>query len=280
MPIEIPFHKATGAGNDFVLIDNMTGWLHTEKSALARVLCDRHFGIGADGLVVLEPAKRADFTMLYYNADGSFGGMCGNGGRCAALFAHKAGYSASSFSFRALAHTYRGTVTGDNVSIHMKNVSRIRGPRRIDLGSLGEWEYYKIDTGAPHIVCFCRNLSAIPVATIGRLLREHVAFAPVGTNVNFASLCRGHSVAMRTYERGVEAETLACGTGAIATALAAHQVFGVKSVVGVKTRSKQLLCVEFNQSGSYYSKIILSGEARILLDGRCLYAARSRKIYV
>jgi diaminopimelate epimerase len=271
MAILIPFFKASGAGNDFVLIDNMSRWLPGEKSTLARAICDRNFGVGGDGLLVIEPARSADFTMLYFNADGSFGGMCGNGGRCAAMFAFKAGYTKARFSFRALHHTYRGEARGGNVRLEMKDVSRVRGPVSVHLGPSGEWACHYVDSGSPHVVSFCADIQGISVHTIGKMLRGHKAFGAKGVNVNFVRLGSRGTLEMRTYERGVEAETLACGTGAIACALAADQVFGLESPVRVKTRSGRVLNVGFRKDGATYRQITLEGEARIIFNGNILY---------
>ena len=262
----IAFTKASGAGNDFVIIDNMNGACPADKSALAVSLCSRYFGIGADGLLVIEPSNRADFRMLYYNSDGSFGGMCGNGGRCAARYAVLKGIASPSLKFEALGYIYRADVQGSAVRLSMKDPSDLHRNVPVDFDTehfLGN----RINTGAPHVVIFDEQLDERDVVLTGRAIRRHHQFLPDGTNVNFVKLLGGDRIAVRTYERGVEAETLACGTGSIAGAVISSLQFGLRSPVHVRTRGGEDLHVEFTITGETARDIILVGSAHMLFSG-------------
>jgi diaminopimelate epimerase len=276
--VSIQFVKMSGAGNDFVLIDNMGDQLQFDAPALARSLCDRHFGIGADGMILLVPSARSDFQMQYYNADGSFGGMCGNGGRCAAVLAQKLGYTSEAFNFEAVRHVYRGHINGSIVQMLMRQPRDIRAQVFIP-----EWEHLLgrgcfVDTGAPHAVFFVEDVAGIDVPSIGRVIREDAAFAPSGANVNFVQVLAADRIRMRTYERGVEAETLACGTGAIASALMACRIKKVKPPIAVETRSGRRLGVDFRVSNLTYTDITLEGEASIVFSGKVLVDDNSSEI--
>jgi len=273
---EIRFVKASGAGNDFVLIDNTSGSLAADQPFLASVLCRRHTGIGADGLIVLENSRKADFAMKYYNADGSYGGMCGNGGRCAALFAAENGLARSRLSFEALDFVYRAEVTGGSVKLAMKNPGPIT-TRKLHIRS-DDFDLTCVDTGSPHAVVFEEDLERADVAGIGKEIREHESFKPHGTNVNFVQKGVSAEIPYRTYERGVEAETLACGTGAVAIAIASHFCHATSSPVMLRTRSNENLTVSFQTDGASYTDVILEGPAIILFEGRFLYESISGRI--
>jgi len=272
MTIRLPFTKASGAGNDFVLLNAMKGPLPVDYAVLARAVCDRHFGVGGDGLLVLEPAPRADFLMRYYNADGSYGGMCGNGGRCAARYAFLERIAGSHMRFEALDYVYEADVAASGiVRLSMKDPSGFRPGISLFTGKGGAEEGTFIDTGAPHVVIFSGNIDALDVETLGRAIRSDSAFAPAGTNVNFATPPDGSRVRIRTYERGVEAETLACGTGSVASALVSAARFGLRSPVSVRVRSGEELLVHFTGTASAWHDITLEGSAHILFQGTLLY---------
>ncbi len=275
--MEISFTKITGAGNDFVVIDNMDGGLTADRNRLARALCDRHFGIGADGILLLEKSVSADFTMLYYNADGSFGGMCGNGGRCAALFAHARGIAGATMRFEALGHIYRAEILGSGVRLWMKDP--VVPHKSVPVDVCGRpWLCHVVDTGSPHVVVFTNDLSGVPVAEVGRALREHASFAPAGTNVNFVQATGSGDIAMRTYERGVEAETLACGTGSVASSIIACLEHGMKPPIRVRAFSGDTLTVNFKFSNDKITDVVLEGPAVSLFSGKTLYDEASGKI--
>ncbi len=273
---EIHFVKASGAGNDFILIDNTSRSLQADQPSLAAVLCRRHTGIGADGMIVIEKSTKADFAMKYYNADGSYGGMCGNGGRCAAMFALQRGLAHSTLSFEALNFVYRAEVEEGSVKLVMKNPGPITTQKlRIRSSDLN---ITCVDTGSPHVVIFEEDLEKSDVSGIGHEIREHGSFKPNGTNVNFATKGMSAEIPYRTYERGVEAETLACGTGAVAVAIASHFCYGSDSPVTLRTKSNELLIVSFRNVGESYTDVTLEGPAIMLFDGKVLYEASSARI--
>jgi len=273
----LQFLKCSGAGNDFVVIDNMDASIRSPQADLARALCSRPFGIGADGLLVLERSDRADFGMKYYNADGSYGGMCGNGGRCIAMVAHKKGYGGTSLHFDALDHVYEAEIFSDSVRLHMKNPLGLRLGCDIRVAG-GTQAYTYVDTGSPHVVVFENNLASTEVVKRGKELRFHDRFKPAGTNVDFVQVQSASSIEVRTYERGVENETLACGTGSVAAAVVAALVKKCRPPIEVHVRSGESLRVDFNLNNPGISEATLQGSAHILFEGCALYDSDSRKI--
>jgi diaminopimelate epimerase len=270
MTLPIDFTKATGAGNDFVIVDDMRGDLRVDLPALARAVCDRHFGIGGDGLLVLEKSDRAEFAMRYYNADGSWGGMCGNGGRCIARFAFAHKIAGRRQHFEALGHVYEAEVDAGAVRLHMKDPVEYRADIGIAVGN-GRARAFFVNTGAPHAVILVDDPAMVDVVRDGHAIRWSPDFAPEGTNVNFVWRDSAGNVLLRTYERGVEAETLACGTGSIATALVASEAFGLPSPVSVHVRSGETLRVHFAGKHGAWSNVVLEGSARLVFSGRVLY---------
>ena len=270
MTVPISFTKASGAGNDFVLVNNFNGDLRVDYPALARAVCDRHFGVGGDGLLVVEKSALADFAMQYFNADGSWGGMCGNGGRCVARFAHQAGIAGPRQRFEALGHVYDAEISGDTVTLHMKDPVSYRTPLALTApGSISDACF--LDTGAPHVVLFVADPGAVDVGQVGRGIRNRAEFQPDGTNVNFVRQAAPSAIELRTYERGVEAETLACGTGSVAAALAASAAFGLTSPVTVRVRSGETLTVHFRGSPGSWRDVRLEGSAHLLFTGTLLF---------
>lgn len=272
--MQIPFTKMSGAGNDFVVVDNRRGIVR-DAATFARTVCDRRWAVGADGLLLVEPSRKVSYRMMYFNADGSYGGMCGNGGRCIALFAAARGIAPSSHSFEALDHVY-AVAAGDpaRVRLSLKNPSRFR--RDISLTVAGKNVRADfVDTGSPHAVVFASAfvrhadaLDRLDVERLGRAVRRHRAFAPEGVNVNFVQLEDKGIVRMRTYERGVEGETLACGTGAVASALVAYLRGKASSPVTIQARSGKFLTVEFKEtSPGEFSDVALIGPAQTTFEG-------------
>jgi diaminopimelate epimerase len=270
MNVPISFTKASGAGNDFVLLNNITGDTGVNFARFAVAVCNRHFGVGGDGLLVLGKSNRADFTMLYYNADGSSGGMCGNGGRCIARFALMEGVAGKIQRFEALDHIYDAEVGERSVRLHMKDPVDLR---RGLVFSPGEKQMRGafIDTGAPHAVIFEDDLEGLDVMKFGSAIRRDPRFSPAGTNVNFIRIRDGSTVELRTYERGVESETLACGTGSVASALIASDLHALTSPVTVAVLSGERLRVHFRKTGAGWTDVFLEGSAHILFTGRLLY---------
>lgn len=221
----IHFQKWQGAGNDFIIINNLTKPFITLKPEQIRLLCDRHFGIGADGLMLVGPSEEFDFEMLYFNSDGNTAEMCGNGGRCIAAMTSKSGLFSNKTTFLTTDGPHEAIVVREDwIRLHMVDVDQIK------LVSIPAFQPSVTDkacflnTGVPHLVVFVEDLESIDIETAGRILRYHEQFAPAGTNVNFCKVT-GQVLHVRTYERGVEGETLACGTGNVASALAAEWTF-------------------------------------------------------
>ena len=210
--MNIQFHKYQGAGNDFIIIDNRTLFFDYFNHKLIQSLCDRKLGIGADGLILLQEVTNYDFEMVYYNADGHLGSMCGNGGRCVVDFAKQLNIFEKECHFLACDGPHLATWTCSDISLRMQNVEVIENG--ID--------YFFLDTGSPHYVKFVKDIESINVFEEGQKIRCNERFKNDGTNVNFVQI-KDQKLYIRTYERGVEDETLACGTGVVASVLSAHE---------------------------------------------------------
>jgi diaminopimelate epimerase len=264
--MQLSFTKMNGAGNDFVMIDNRDGALALDATRVA-LLCDRHRGVGADGVLAVEPAQEgADFRMRYYNADGGEAEMCGNGARCFARFAQRLGSSNSEMSFETLAGVVKASFFGSLVRITMTDPHSHRPP--MDLEINGKMlNVHFLNTGVPHAVVFADDINAIDVARDGAALRYHSVFAPKGTNANFVQVHTPNSIALRTYERGVEGETLACGTGVCAAALLYSLRAGSSSPIQVKVLGGDTLEVGFERSASGFRHVTLTGPADFVFDG-------------
>ena len=267
--MKIEFEKMSGAGNDFIVIDNRDKKIRNRVSA-AKKLCDRHWGIGADGLLLIEKSKSVAYRMMYFNADGSYGGMCGNGGRCIALFAYKHGIAKKKHSFDALNHIYLAEIKSNSVvQLQMKDPIGMSLSKVLNLHG-GSLTYHAINTGSPHIIVDCSNekdLSTVDVHGLGHELRYHSAFQPEGTNVNFIKNIGLNKAALRTYERGVEGETLACGTGSVASAIIASRIWKFKSPITIVPTSGVALSVSFNTNQDKTSNVLLTGPAKTIFTG-------------
>jgi diaminopimelate epimerase len=272
----VQFVKVSGAGNDFVLIDNLDGHLGIAWVEFSRAVCDRHRGVGADGLIVLQPTHLAAFEMMYFNADGSAGAMCGNGGR-AAVYYFGLRYSArNSVEFTFGNDRYHAEVKRENVCLSMKNPSIIDANLRLEIAGR-ELRGYVVDSGAPHVVFPAEQVVRTPeqfdemdIVSLCRSIRYHGRFAPYGKNVDLI-IMRNNEVIMRTYERGVEAETLACGTGAVACAIVANASSGLCSPVHVHTRGGETVTVRFEITYRGYEHVVLEGAANIHFSGTLLF---------
>lgn len=219
---DISFQKWQGAGNDFIIIDNRNGALSDLSKQEINWLCDRHFGIGADGLMLVSPDNSTDFSMEYYNSDGLPAEMCGNGGRCIVAMAHELGLFDGQTRFTAPDGEHEATLLENGwIRLKMKEVKKID---KIDLTEYPDQTFVFLNTGVPHLVSFVSSINDLDVQGLGSTLRHHQRFSPAGTNVNFVEMI-GDTLKVRTYERGVEAETLACGTGNVASAIAAEFLF-------------------------------------------------------
>ncbi|WP_093288578.1 diaminopimelate epimerase [Verrucomicrobium sp. GAS474] len=270
--MKLSFTKMTGAGNDFVMLDNRACTTFLSASQIA-FLCDRHFGVGGDGLLLLEPPanpEAADFRMRYYNADGSEADMCGNGARCFAQFARHLGATKSlgdSIKFETLAGIISATYVGNEVAIVLTAPHSLERAKAVPTRSAGEITVGFINTGVPHAVQFVADVEKIDIRTLGAEVRYNEVFKPKGTNANFAQITGPDSIRVRTYERGVEDETLACGTGVSAAAVLAHLVHGVAKPVRVLVQGKSILTVDFREEGSEISNIVLQGPALVVFTG-------------
>lgn len=252
----IPFHKYQGTGNDFVLIDQrQQKHIQREDQALIEKMCNRHFGIGADGLILLQQHESANFEMVYFNADGRESTMCGNGGRCIVAFAHHLGVFEQHCTFVAIDGLHEAKVNGNQVELKMMDVSRVE---RYD-------DFYFLNTGSPHYVSFHPTLAEVDVVPKGKLIRYGARFQPNGTNVNFVEVT-SDGLTVATYERGVEDETLSCGTGVTAAALAYAIDNQHLRDVNIQTKGGKLM-VRFQPSSHGFDNIWLCGLAQRVFEG-------------
>jgi diaminopimelate epimerase len=264
--MQLSFTKMNGAGNDFILLDNRDGHLSLDSSRLAR-LCDRHRGVGADGVLVVETAALgADFRMRYYNADGGEAEMCGNGARCFARFARRLNGGRTDISFETRSGIVRASFPGEEVRIALSEPHSCQPPLNLEINGRAV-EVHFINTGVPHAVVFTDDLAAVDVPKDGAALRYHAAFAPNGANANFVQVISEHHIIARTYERGVEGETLACGTGVCAAALIHHLRSGSQSPIFVKVRGGETLQVAFEGLGRGIRGVTLTGPADFVFEG-------------
>jgi diaminopimelate epimerase len=258
--MKIEFYKYEGTGNDFILIDNRNKKLKAKNPDLWKKLCDRHFGIGADGLMLIQNKKGYDFEMVYFNADGNESSMCGNGGRCIAHLAKKLDIvKGKSTSFIAIDGKHEAVfINKDTVKLKMNDVKSIRDNK----------SFYTLNTGSPHYVAMVKNVMSIPVKTDGRTIRNGVPFKKEGINVNFVQVSPNKTSTLRTYERGVEDETLSCGTGTVATALvlASKGLATAKNHCDIQTMGG-MLRVWFTAQNGGYKNIWLEGPATYVFRG-------------
>jgi len=253
----IEFYKMSGSGNDFIIIDNRDLSLNIGNlSEFAGKVCQRKFSVGADGLVIIEPSDNADFKWQFYNSDGSVAEMCGNAARCVARFAHIKGISAEKMSWETIAGIISAEVKGDVAKIKLMDPSAVETEIKIDADGQ-KFTLDSINTGVPHAVVFVDDLDNCDVYTIGRKIRYHEKFAPRGTNADFTAVINRHKIKVRTYERGVEDETLACGTGIVAAALTAAQRGLVDSPTDVLVKSGETLRIYFENKKGLWQEIFL-----------------------
>ncbi len=252
------FYKYQGTGNDFVMIDDREKKFDRKNTDLVAKLCDRKFGVGADGVILIAPSKKADFEMIYYNADGALGSMCGNGGRCAVAFAKKLGIVEEHSSFLAFDGMHNATIDENGiVSLQMKDVDEV---------IINDNQIF-VDTGSPHHIEMVDSLKEFDVDGIGKKIRHSVLYGAEGSNINFVVQTGPNAFEMRTYERGVEAETLSCGTGATAVAIAMNAF--------EKTRGARILIdtlggkleVSYDENAGKFTNVFLKGEAKFVFKG-------------
>ncbi len=260
------FTKMNGAGNDFVLLDNRGGNLSLTSAQITRI-CDRHRGVGADGVLLLErPRNGADFRMRYFNADGGEAEMCGNGARCFARFANRSAGPLEQLSFETPAGVIGAQLVGELVTLQMSEPQDLRLGLEVPIGG-EKFRAAYIDSGVPHVVVRVAQIEEVDVRSLGSALRHHPLFAPRGANANFLEERGARSIAIRTYERGVEDETLACGTGVVASALIFAATEKVQGPIDVLVRGGDTLQVGFTRDGEEFRNVTLTGPADFVFDG-------------
>jgi diaminopimelate epimerase len=260
------FSKMNGAGNDFVMIDNRVGDLQLAADQIVKI-CDRHRGVGADGVLVLERAANgADFRMRYYNADGGEAEMCGNGARCFARYASRVAGPKEELSFETPAGVIGATLQGEVVRLEMSEPTDLRLGITIPLPDRQVAAHF-VNSGVPHVVVPVDDLENVDVRALGSAIRRHELFVPKGANANFLKERGERQIAIRTYERGVEDETLACGTGVVASALIFAAVKNVSGPIGVLVRGGNELQVGFDRSGDQFQNVTLTGPADFVFEG-------------
>jgi len=264
---KIEFCKMSGSGNDFIIIDNRDKSLNVgDLSIFARRVCARKISVGADGLLIIEPSAIADFKWQFFNADGSTAEMCGNASRCVARYAHLKGIAGRKLSWETLAGIITAEVRGDVVKVRLTDPSVLAPGVQINLED-SSCNLDCINTGVPHAVCFVDDIQNCAVFELGRQIRYHQYFQPKGTNANFASVLDRHKIKVRTYERGVENETLACGTGDVASVLAAAARGLVDSPVDVIVQSGERIRVYFTKQDKLFGEIYLEGKVKMVYQG-------------
>jgi len=269
----LEFRKMVASGNDFVIVDNrqkVLSKLSLNSSDLARELCERKRSIGADGMLLMEKSKSADFKMRVFNPDGSEVSMCGNGTRCIALHAVENKISGKELKIETKAGIIEAEVIGLSVKIKLTDPKQIKLNFNLKIGKKSVSSNF-INTGVPHVINFAKNLDKIDVQKMGSHIRFHKKFKPSGTNVNFVKVIDQKNIQVRTYERGVESETLACGTGAVASAIITSLTEGIKPHIDVLTKSGEVLRVYFDLEKRKVKNVYLEGEAKTVYEGRLAY---------
>lgn len=260
----IPFSKMSGTGNDFIIIDNRQRLVEDHGlTEFIRNVCRRKMSVGADGLILIESSDKADFRWRFFNSDGSLAEMCGNGARCAARFAYLNGIAGENLFFETEAGIINGEIKDGGAKVKIPDPVDLRLDYRVDLEN-GPLIVGSVNTGVPHVVVMMDSVEEVDVFGLGREIRYHAAFAPAGTNVNFICQQKPGQLAIRTYERGVEDETLACGTGSIASALVAACKTNWTSPISLVTRSGESLTIYFRENNHVFTDVYLEGDARMI----------------
>ncbi len=265
----IHFTKMQAAGNDFIVLDNRKEQLDSYIPDCVSKLCDRHFGIGADGIILMEDSRVTDYYMRFYNRDGSLANICGNAGRCIGRYACDKNIAESEHAFETKAGIYEIRQNNDyGITLSMPDTSEPYLDQSLKIGC-ETIDYHYINTGVPHVVCFFNEVTTDRVLWYGKRIRNHKKFAPDGCNVNFIEQSDSSLFSIRTYERGVEDETLACGTGVVAAALIIELILSKSSPILFRTRSQDTLEVSFEKTNGTkrVSGIQLSGPAHFVFEG-------------
>ncbi len=264
----IEFWKMSGSGNDFILIDNRNGEVEDgEMVEFSKLVCRRKLSVGADGVIFIIGSRKYDFAWRFFNSDGSEAEMCGNGSRCAARFAYLNKIAPARLTFETIAGPISAEVMDRRVRVLLTDPEDIR--LDLDIETFLDWDSIDfMNTGVPHVVIRVKDVEQVPVIDVGRRIRYHRLFSPEGTNVDFMKRVSENLIKVRTYERGVEDETLACGTGAIACALISAIRDGNASPVDVETRGGEILRIYFKKDGNRFFDIWLEGDTNIIYKGR------------
>ena len=267
----IPFWKMHGAGNDFLLVDDLAGQFPFTDTAWLKRICTRKTGVGCDGVILIQTSTRADFFMRFINPDGMEVDMCGNGARCVARLAFDLNMVSSEMSIETLAGVLKAEVKQESVCLHLMDPTDWELEKTLELD--GETlRYSSVNTGVPHVVLEVNGLESLDVESLGRKIRYHREFFPGGTNADFMQITGRHNVRVRTYERGVEAETLACGTGIVATGLVAGRLGKVIAPVDVECANGDILNVAFDLTEKIAENISLTGPAQYVFKGELKYS--------
>ncbi len=260
----IEFYKMSGSGNDFIIIDNRRNSIDEKGlSDLIAKVCRRKMAVGADGFILVEDSDKADFRWRFFNSDGSIAEMCGNGARCVARFAYLNDIAGPNMSFETVAGIVEAQIIGNRVKVRMTDPTAFKTDDTIDLKN-GPVTISSINTGVPHVVVVKDRIDDIDIVEMGREIRYHERFSPAGTNVNFVCHIADNTIAIRTYERGVEDETLACGTGSAAGAIVMAHKMKMGSPINVQTKSGGYLSIFYREKDGRYYDIYLEGDARII----------------
>jgi diaminopimelate epimerase len=263
------FYKYSGHGNDFVIIDNWNNIIQeVDLAKLTKLICRQKFGIGADGAVFIAAGPdEVDFAVRFFNSDGSEAEMCGNASRCSAHLAHHISIAPAEMTFKTKAGVIEASVSDSMVSVLMPKISKPEGAARVEIDGFSQ-TYYRVNTGVNHAVTLVDDLEELNVVKFGRAVRRHPSFTPEGTNVDFVKVISPDTLAVRTYEKGVEDETLACGTGVTASAiLAASQKLVTATSIIVKTRGGEDLIVRYEGPADAPTKVFLEGNVRFTFSG-------------
>ncbi|MBU1694536.1 MAG: diaminopimelate epimerase [Verrucomicrobia bacterium] len=273
--MQIAFWKMHGAANDFIVADDRTmSFPVDDRDWLIRIMA-RRTGVGAEGVLLIQPSKQSDFRMRFFNPDGGEVDMCGNGARCIARLAHEIGAAPRQMRIETRAGLIRAEVDGEQVLLHLTEPRDWRLNQRMDVAGQ-VLEAHSVNSGVPHVMVEVNDLDSVNVTELGRALRYHSAFAPGGTNANFVQITSPQSLRLRTYERGVEAETLACGTGIVACGLLAGRLGKVRPPVSVLTAGGDRLEVNYTPTDDGATDVTLRGPALHVFQGTLDYSPAPR----
>lgn len=263
---KIRFTKSVATGNDFIIVDNRSSVIRFPLPEFAGKICKRKWSIGADGLLVIEKSKKADFKMRIFNPDGSEAEMCGNGSRCVALYAAANRIAKKDMAIETLAGTLAASVRGGVVKVKLPNPKDIKWNLCLMIHKC-PYKVNFVNAGVPHVIYFTDDLHKVDVKDLGSHIRYHKEFSPEGANADFVKVVNKHNIKVRTYERGVEDETLACGTGAIASAIISAESEKMTSPITVETWGGEKLKVYFELIGGNFKNVYLEGRAKLVYEG-------------